>query len=412
MEHNAFSMVKQQSCISLAVLCTALLIIGAIRWVNGPPTECYYGDFLYYYNMAEFGLFDSPNLDAPYAYRYLTPLIVRLITIASGTYTKLGFVILVYIGTFMQLIGIFWLSRMFGFGKRTAFINLLLLAGSLANVKFILFDPYRPETLAYPMMILAIYLMIHKPFYLLTVATFIGIQIREFLIVPYLIGLIVEIRRWFWVRSRGQIMVMIGSMVLIIATILIPRLCFPIGHDQQWVDPFHKSDTVKRPLEAPVNMHRNMNYLFSLFGFLLPSILLYILHPLHRIWGEIWNRHRWFYAYTGMILISAFYGGTDFPRFMSYLFIPQALLVGYLIQEDITIVKILFVFAAVITFNRLYLPFPIWNADEYIGFYGGYDDVINSLIIHRYHELASWIGSAVILRWIEKNFCHHLDSRR
>ena len=65
-----------------------------------------------------------------------------------------------------------------------AWLAMLVTAFSLYHVKFLLFDTFRPDHLAYPLILLQIYLAMTGRFWPLWVVTLISCQIREFNALP------------------------------------------------------------------------------------------------------------------------------------------------------------------------------------------------------------------------------------
>ena len=83
-----------------------------------------------------------------------------------------------------QLLSVFALARWHAHSFRGAWVAMLVTAFSLYHVKFLLFDTFRPDHLAYPLILLQIYLAMTGRFWPLWVVTLISCQIREFNALP------------------------------------------------------------------------------------------------------------------------------------------------------------------------------------------------------------------------------------
>jgi len=90
-------------------------------------------------------------------------------------------------------------------------------------------------------------------------------------------------------------------------------------------------------------------------------------------------------------------------RFASYFFLPMAVFAGLLAKNQPIIRLVLALFLQFI-FNRVWLPFPIWDYDLFANYYGGWSVVINATTIRRYIEI---ITIALI-----GNFIVHFDIKQ
>ncbi|MBK9778946.1 MAG: hypothetical protein IPP55_02675 [Anaerolineales bacterium] len=102
----------------------------------------------------------------------------------TGLSIESGFKLIAYIGAFTQLTGIFLFVRWLGRSSRGAWIALLVTAFSLFNVKFLIFDPFRPDHLAYALILLQTYFALKRKFLPLLLLTLIGSMLREFTLIP------------------------------------------------------------------------------------------------------------------------------------------------------------------------------------------------------------------------------------
>jgi hypothetical protein len=104
---------------------------------------------------------------------------------------------------------------------------------------------------------------------------------------------------------------------------------------------------------------------------------------------------KFLFVYTVLVLFLSFLGGTDFPRFATYLFVPQIILLGVLADKTSNLL-IIVMLVAVFIFNLLWLPVPLSSVEAYRDFYGGYDVRLSASTLWRIVELVCFI----LLGWL------------
>ena len=347
-----------------AGILSAILILGIAALTNSIDTQKFSWDFVYYIAMAQNG-FAANNLASPFAYRYLTPLIVYVLVHFFGISLENGFRIIAYSGAFLQLIGVFWFTHWITRSVKGAYIALLVTAFSLFNVKFLLFDVYRPDHLAYSIIVLQTYFAFKKKFFPLFILTMIASQIREFNIIPLIAYL-------FAFASRKDRLVLFKETIITIAglvlAVIIPRLLIPVHESFQFVD--LNPDGILRALLAPFILTRDVNFIYSLFAYLLPILMIINLKQIKAIFHSLGVEIQWFITvYVILVLIFSFLGGTDFYRFSTYLFLPQAILLGFAAPTSARL-ELAAMLVAVFIFNRIWLFFPMSDIGSYLDFYG------------------------------------------
>ena len=149
------------SKIAWIIFLSTSIVLGLDIITNTIDTKKYAWDFLYYIAMAKDG-FNAQPLASPFAYRYLTPLIVNGITGISSLSIEHGFLLVAYLGAIAQLAGIFFFTNWLTNSRKGAYLAMLVTALSLFNIKFLLFDIYRPDHLAYALILLQTYFAFEK----------------------------------------------------------------------------------------------------------------------------------------------------------------------------------------------------------------------------------------------------------
>ena len=377
----------------------ALLLVAVIDLLtNSIDTARFSWDFRYYFDMAEHGL--RGPLASPFAYRYLIPLVVHGLSLATGLRVGAGFMLIAYLGAFAQLLGVFLFTRWYTKSIRGAWLAMLVVAFSLFNVKFLMFDPFRPDHLAYPLILLQAYFALSGRFVPLVVATMVGSQIREFNVVPLAAYLLVALRRAgassIPAERRRTIIELAVSICAMGAALVLPRVLIPVVEDFQFAS--FSRDGILRPLLAPFILARDANFIYSLAAYMLPILVLAGPREVVRKAQSMAPPDRTFFgAYIALVVVLSFLGGVDFFRFSTYLLLPQIAMLG-LLAEEAPAARLGIMLACVFAFNRVWLPFPMSDRDAYLDFYGGFGTRFNDASIWRVGELIVLVGIGMISR--------------
>ena len=370
-----------------AAMAAAVLVVFIDALTNSLDTAKFSWDFRYYIDMALRGL--APPLASPFAYRYLTPLLARFISTALEVDVEAGFGILARGAAVTQLLGVFLLGRWYSKSSRGAWVAMLAAAFSLYQVKFLLFDEFRPDHLAYPLILLQVYLALTGRFWPLLIATVIGCQIREFNAIP----LVAWVAGSWWTarasasRADGHAVAMkaLISGLALAAALILPRLLIPVAEDFQFAS--LTPDGLLRALLAPFILARDANYLYSLMAYVLPVMMLASPREALSTLGKgDPTRRAFLLAYGAFVLAFSFLGGTDFYRFSTYLLPLMTLTLAGLAPRRAHGETVLML-VAVLAFNRIWLPFPNEDVGSYLDFYGGSGSRFNLASLLRVVEL-------------------------
>lgn len=376
---------KTDPGVVLVFLISILIILGLDALTNSIDITKNQWDFIYYIAMSKDG-FNAEPLASPFAYRFFTTGLVNLL-FRLGLSIESGFRLIAYLGAFTQLTGIFFFVRWATRSARGAWIALFITAFSLFNVKFLLFDPFRPDHLAYALILLQTFFAFERKFAPLLALTLIGSTIREFNLVPLAAYIFMLARE----KGIQNIAVRQGfvSALLILPAVLLPRLLIPVTEDFQLI-----GLTPQKLLNAvilPFIPSFMINFIFSILAYFLPLMLLTNPRSIKAAMNEI-PSHQYVYltAYTALVLILSFFGGTDYNRFASFLFLPQIILIGQL-APNIPYRKFAFVLTCLFIFNRLWAHIPDWDTQSYRDFYGGFALQLNMSTLYRFFELAGFM---------------------
>ena len=382
-----------------AVAVAALLVAVLDGLTNSLDIARFSWDFRYYIDMARRGLV-SP-LASPFAYRYLTPLFVRMISLGLQVPVEAVFGYVARAAAVTQLVSVFALARWYSHSNRGAWAAMLVTACSLYHVKFLLFDTFRPDHLAYPLILLQVYLAMTGRFWPLLMVTLIACQVREFNAIPlvaYVAASMLAMRQPEHHARRHEAIqqALIATFGLAFA-LALPRLLIPIAEDFQFVSVTR--DGLLRAALAPLILARDANFLYSLVAYFLPVLMLASPRQVGLVLSEA---HPWDRAFLGvycaLVLVFSFLGGTDFYRFSSYLIPITELLAIAKIADRSTLLQTLFVLAVVFVFNRIWLPFPSTDLDHYLDFYGASGTRFSLASMLRVGELALCLAAGFLMR--------------
>ena len=376
---------------SFPLIASLSLVLLVDALTNG-VTEKYLFDSNFYLGIAERG-FETDLLVAPFVYRYATPLLARTLHEYAGLSIYKSFKLIAYIGLVSQLFGIYLIVHFLTRSRKSAYVGMLVVAFSMYNLKYLLFDVYRTDTLAYSIVALCIWFALKGQFFPLILITAIGLQVREFIAVPLLAFVAVRLQQEGFRESLRYIVI---SLLCFFIAAGLPRLLIPIVRNEQ--DVKFSLEGLQHLLYLLSLWKRDVNLVYVCFAYFLPFFILY--RPLkQKAIKEMLNtEHRlYFLNYVGLILLLIIVGGTDMERFASYFFLPMAVFVGILVTNQ-SLISIIILLILQFIFNRIWLLFPIWDYDLFASFYGGWSNIINPRTIWRYVELITYavLGNFIV----------------
>jgi hypothetical protein len=366
----------------LAPLLSTALIALIAAFTNSLDTQKFYWDFIYYIAMARDGL--GGTLASPFAYRYVTPLLAYLLTHSFDVSIHQVFLDIAYLGAFLQLTGVFWFTHWFTRSIKGAYFAMLATAFSLYNVKFLLFDVYRPDHLAYAVILLQTYLAFREKFTPLLITTVLGVQLREFSVLPmvaYLAAFAFRKDRPTFLREA------IVSALGVGMAVALPRLLIPVSENFDFAS--LSPIGLLRMAIAPLVWQRDFNFIYATFAFCLPLLMLARPASIKSAWLGLSPEIRTYLTVYGvLVLIFSFLGGTDFGRFSTYLFLPEIILLA-IVAGTAPIWNLAATLAATFLFNQIWLPIPNTDYNSYLDFYGAFSTRFSwSSVLHLLEFLA------------------------
>jgi hypothetical protein len=379
------------------VLVSAVLIVGILRAITPaydvrPSREDSFSSF----DMATRGLSGNDQLRAPFAYRVGTPWVARQLAGILRLPLEEGFRILAFVGGVAQLALAFYLARNVGGSPRVAMVAAVAVALSLFNVRFLLFDPYQPDVLGYPLFLGAALALVRGQVATCYVVAAGGLFVREFMIIPLLALLdrvwrtppevrVLPVGVWVWLAGLA-----------VVAGLWLPRQMIPVAPS---VIESASSESLRSLLLSPLSFWRDVNMAYTAAAYLLPTLALANITRLRAAWRELAPYSRVILVYTALVLLLALYGGTDLPRFMAYLVVPQTLILAGILGQAIHPLEVSLALVLTAIFNRVFVVFlpSAPSVEFFLDFYSGYADRVNLATLFRAGEL---IGYVLLVRLI------------
>ncbi|MBE2185063.1 MAG: hypothetical protein IAE89_16655 [Anaerolineae bacterium] len=389
------------------ILFAVIFTVTLDLFTNSLNTYRFTWDWVHYLDMAEHGITGNTGLVSPYAYRPLPPLLAGMIGDFSGRSHVAGFRTLAYAGAIGQIVLAFTLARLF-ITRRSrqfwgAFALAIIAAVSTFSVKFYLFDTFRTDPLAFPLVLLG---MIGLTQHVRRAANgqstlgwdaaillsgVIGALIREFAAIPAGLLIVVFVQQAWRERSVSPLIkALIASAILALA-FLLPRLLIQVGRSDQLFD------VITMP-ELVTMWRRNLNLALGLLIALLPVWMLLTPRRLKAIWRQLTGLRLSLFLYIMAILTLSFLGGTDISRFMAFLMPVVIILCAILVNEARSAWEIVYAVLAWAIYNRPFSPVPMSNLDAYLDFYVVYWNRQTDATWLRVGEAAGWVMGAILVR--------------
>ena len=355
-------------------------------------------DFSHYIQMAERGLAGNPGLVAPYAYRPLTPLLAGWMMRTFDFSTWRAFKLIAWAGAALNLITLYWLLRLAGRRFSICLFVIGLIALGHYQVKFLLFDPFRPDHLAFPLINLAYLALWNGLFLPAALVISLGLLSREFLLLPAGAHLAAA-----WQKKTEWLPAALVAAIAL-AVLVFTRRLIPVSGHEDYVSFFSFGELWRALVSVPLNWRRTLNLLFCLLAYLLPLGMLFTKDRWRKMWSGLGERRLWLAAHAALTLLLALYGGTDLARFVVYLYLPLAVALGGILDDDeVSTPEKVFILVAVIIFNRIPWSYPTASLDAYLDFFGGYHDRLNLTSALRWMELTGWLAAGAALRmWLRR----------
>jgi len=381
-----------------------LVVIAIDYFTNNLEVSYMPWDIKYYYLLAERGL--EGEKIAPYIYRYATPFLAHTISIFYHLPTYQAYTVIAYLGAISQLFFLYLLLRTLGFSYKSSFFSCLFIAFCQYNVKYLLFDVSRPDHLAYFWVIITSWAYFSGHLFWCGFLSILGLQFREHIAITPFIMMVEQLKIWW--KTRQPISSLLRGVFLlgcILIGVAIPRIFIHTTDSTQFVDLQHPA-TLYNLIALPLDIKRDLNFFYVIVAYLLPILLLATPKRIKIAWQRLKLWHHFLILYSIITCLLTLYGGHDFMRYITFLFLPQAILLSSLFEQRIPWQEFCITLLAMLIFNRIFWLIPIENFDQYVDFYGGYDNRVNLSSFIKWLEIFVSIMSIGVLRYVQYRYNH------
>jgi hypothetical protein len=359
-------------------------------------TEVPLADTAAYLDMAEHGLAGNPKLVAPFAYRPVVPLGIGLLARAFHADPWRTFEVAAHVWSVVFLLACFSFARSQGASPSSALIAMVAIGLYYCHLKWHLFLVGMIDLYAYPLVILAFWLILERRYDACLVLSAAGLLVKEWMLVPLLTQAIVRVRGE-GLRASARSLAL--TAVALVVCFVVPRLLIPVAKTVQDVDPFNDWGTLTRLLSYPLSGKRDLNIVFSYLAYWLPALLLLTRTRAEQVWHRLGGRRFAVGVHMALVFPLVMYGGTNIMVFVGYMVVAE-LLVLCLLLDDAPWWEAALMLVVVARFNLIWLPSPSLDRGlRALTHYGGYHDVVTARSWMRFAELTTYLVAFPVVRW-------------
>ncbi len=391
---------------AVAGVIVSLLLVGAIdcTTVTTPPSA----DSVSYVNVAEQGLGNNPNLAAPFAYRFGTPLLARLLSLATPLSVLASFSLLAFLAAWGTTSVSYLLARSAG----ASMINALAIAGTVAfslfNVKFALAAPTMVDAQGLLLITVSVWALVARRYGACLLISCIGLFFKEFLLIPGVLLFAGKITEYWRTRSTSPLLWGIATVCLMAVCFVVPRLAIPVstgyGANLRWnfSAPSHYGyfENLRYFLSGAPTLNRSVNLGFAFVSYWLPVLLLATPGRMKQVWQGLPPIRALCLLHVLLVLFFALFGGTNIMIFVAYTLPVLVLVLAGLLRARIHWAEVVLMLAVLLAFNRIpeIAGGPGLSTEEIAQFYGGWWTRVDSVTLHRTLEMGGYVLMFILLR--------------
>lgn len=395
---------------AVAILIASLVVVLVDLLTNSMAPRW---DMAYYVDMARNGIIGNHHLVAPFAYRPGAPGIIHAIARVLHVDAELAFRACARVMSVAFLVACFYFARSIGASFGSATVCSLALALNFEIVKWTVFAGTMVDIYAYPLILLAFWLILRKRFYACLFVSALGLFFKEFLLLPILTqttALMLKNRskregseacgdREQW--PTGLIRPLTITFLALLVCFFLPRLLIHVVRTFQDIDPINQPSSLRRLYLYPASLRRDFNIVFAYLAWWLPTLVLINPKRLRLLWDYLRPYRLICYLYLAFHFLLVMYGGTNLAIFATYsLPVELMVLVTLLDKGAVQLWEKILMVVVVVLFNRIWMqiPLPDVNVHAYLDFYGGYHMLVTKRSIFRMVELLAYVGGFWALR--------------
>jgi hypothetical protein len=383
----------------LTILLIAAGVVSAIGLMTNRMVPAW--DMTYYIDLAIHAILHNDKLIVPFAYRPGAPLLIGFVARAFHLDIVQAFRLSAYLGCVAFIVFGFYFAASLGVAVRSALAVALAFAVFIFVIKWNLFAGAMVDIYAYPLILLAMWALLQRRYFLCAAISGLGLFFKEFMLLPLLTqAAVVSIDHGIkeWRKAIWPLAATLGTVAL---CFVLPRALIHVVGSMQIVDPINNPASLNLLRDMPSSWKRDFNIVYSYLAFWLPVLLMASSRRL-KIVRERW---RGMWAIAGFYMFFLFwlvmYGGTNIMIFVSYSLPVAIMVLAPTIQSaDVPGWEPFLMVAVVFAFNRNWAHVPLATVDvtQYLDFWSGYDDVITPHSYLRMGELIAWVLSFWMFR--------------
>jgi hypothetical protein len=383
------------------------LAIGLLLLINSVTNANPIGEFEELYSTIAVNGFASgnPNLQAPTAYRFLTPVLSGAVARLFSLRISTGFQIVTCISIVLQLLLTYVMAKSFGASISGALTMMLIVALSVGHVKNSLFFNLGLENVAQTLMLVFTLAFFRRKLVLCLLIVIIGLWAREFFLIPAALLCYWAGSNFVRERTLSSLLWAALTITLVAAAFILPRLLIPVTATIQLVDPMNDPGSLRKLLTVPGDLARDKNIVAAMLSYILPTLLLVTPQRLRHLIPRLAPYRTFLIIYCGTMFVLTMYGGTDLYRYMTYLYIPQIIVLSIVFSSSapsINAWEIPCVLVVVLVHNRILLPIPDMRQDlnAYLDFWPGFENRFNAAAIRRLFEIVIAVAGMTLSRYL------------
>jgi hypothetical protein len=394
---------------SIVALIIAALMVCGIDIVTNEDIPAH--DAVLYIDMAREGILGNQHLAAPYAFRPAVPLLVGVTSSVFSLPVEEAFRITTRLSGVFLLWCVFLFSTDFGVGFGRAAAIMAIVGFSFFHVKYPLFAYAMVDIEAYIVMVAACWLVFKGHPRLSLAVSCIGVFFKEFLVIPSVLVFAAAVHEYMIRPSKSRLVWVFLIPVIVSTLFLLPRLYLPIsvayGNSLKWVIPpngvpFSYLRELRLFLSNPVDCPRQVNVLFSLVSYFLPTLFLLTPKRASVLWRDLGDRRYFIVLAFLLVVLFTMVGGSNIMIFVSYAIAVQVILLAYLFRQHIPFGEVILVLFVVAMYNKIVFPVPSFVTDfgPAVDFYGGWASRVNGHTVERFLQMAAVLLVVNGARWM------------
>ena len=390
----------------VAAALVSLLLVVAVSFTTSPTPPS--ADSINYVNVAEQGLWNNPDLAAPFAYRFGTPLIVHAMSFLLSLSILASFRLVVFLSVWGLCVLAYLLARSAGGPIGSGLVITAVAAFSFFNVKFPLAVPTMVDAEGFLLFALAVWLLVTKRYGLALLTSCVGLFFKEFLLIPGALLIFEKAREYWKSRAASPLIWILATVLLVGSCFVVPRILIGVstgyGANLKWIFPaqdhFGYFENLRYFLSGSPNIGRIVNLVFSLASYWFPFLLLATPERVKMLSEEMGSLRWLIILLVLLVLVFALFGGTNIMIFVAYTLPALVIALAFLLRLEVHWIELVAMLAAMFLFNRIstFTGGMGMTSEDIVQFYGGWWTKLDVQTVLRTVELGCYLAGVAVVR--------------